>query len=437
MQVNAKQLYKKIPKPLKNMAELIGRYRIIGSKNFKQQYKLLEQASKLDTECLEKMQFKLLKETLQYAYENVPYYHELFNNVKFDVYNFSNVEEMKKIPYLTKEIIDKNWDSIQVKDINNFYYSTTGGTTGKSVKFAFDNNSLYKERAFVYHYWSKYGYDYKTSKLISFREVEFEGSLFKRNMLYNELLVNPFMLDSKHINNIVKEIYKFNGEFLYGYPSNIAIFCRLLKKNNIKFKLPVKGILLISENLYPDQKKQIEEVFDCPVAMFYGHTEKAVFAEKYGDTYLFNPLYGYTEILEREEENIVCTGFINQKMPLIRYKVDDEAIKKEDGYEILGHRSNEILYGKDDYVISSTTLEFSHEDCFEKVDAYQFEQNEVGKVIMKIESEQFLAERELDEIRRKVKEKLPKFIINIIQTEKIVKTARGKYKIILQNIKND
>lgn len=434
MQINAKQLYKKIPKPLKNMVELIGRYRIVNSKIFKKQYQLLEQASELNIDSLKKMQFYLLKETLQYAYENVPYYHEVFDDINFDVYNFSNIEEMKRIPYLNKDIIAKQWDKMQVNKINNFYYSTTGGTTGKSVKFAFDNSSLYKERAFVYHYWSKYGYNYKKSKLISFREVEFEGSLCKRNMLYNELLINPFMLDSKHIDNIIEEIYKFSGDFLYGYPSNIAIFCRLLKKNNIKFRLPIKAILLISENLYPDQKKQIEEVFDCPIAMFYGHTEKAVFAEKYGNSYHFNSLYGFTEILDSEEDNMVCTGFINRKMPLIRYKVDDKVIKKEDGYEIIGHRSNELLYGKDDYVISATTLEFSHEDCFEKVDAYQFEQSEIGKVTMRLESEQMIEKKELDAIKEKAKEKLPGFEINTVQTDKIVKTSRGKHKIIIQNI---
>ena len=41
------------------------------------------------------------------------------------------------------------------------------------------------------------------------------------------------------------------------------------------------------------------------MTMLYGLTEKAVFAEKYGDKYIFNPFYGYTEILNEAEDNIV------------------------------------------------------------------------------------------------------------------------------------
>lgn len=435
MRLNLKKIYNSIPEPLKNLFGVLGRYKIIESRSFKNQYKELKKIER-DEVSNQKAQMELLRGTLAHAYEHVPFYHRLFDEIGFDVNKFNNIEEMKIIPYLTKDIIREHWSELQADDIQNFYYSTSGGTTGKPIQFSFDNESLYRERAFVYYYWSKFGYDYKKSKLISFRDVEFGDNLVKQNKLYNELLINPFKLDSIHLQDILREIYKFSGEFLYGYPSNIAIFCRLLKKQNIDFKLPIKAIFLISENMYPDQKKQIEEVFSCPIAMFYGHTEKSVFAEKYGETYRFNPIYGYTEILEDTEDNIVCTGFINAKMPLIRYKVDDRAIAAESGYKILGHRSNEVLYGKNDYTISSTTLEFGHEECFDKIDSYQFEQKEIGKVIMKIESDQFLSEQEYIAIRKKVEEKLPGFEISIIKTDKITRTKRGKYKLIIQHLSN-
>lgn len=193
---------------------------------------------------------------------------------------------------------------------------------------------------------------------------------------------------------------------------------------------------MISENLYPDQKNRIEGFFDCPIAIFYGHTEKAVFAEMYEDRYIFNPLYGYTEILENEKDNIVCTGFINRKMPLIRYKVDDMAIPYKDGYSIVGHRENEVLYGKNDYVISATAIEFTHEDCFEKIDAYQFVQNEVGKVTMRLKTDQNLSDKEKMAIYKCIEEKLPCFEIELLIVDELEKTKRGKYRMIIQNCNN-
>ena len=148
-----------------------------------------------------------------------------------------------------------------------------------------------------------------------------------------------------------------------------------------------------------------------------------------------NPFYGYTEILNDAEDNIVCTGFINRKMPLIRYKVDDKAIPYKDGYKIVGHRENEVLYGKNDYTISATTIEFTHEDCFEKIDSYQFEQNEIGKVEMRLKTDVKLSDIEMKKIYNRVKEKLPYFELNLVVVDELEKTKRGKYKMIIQNYK--
>lgn len=77
-----------------------------------------------------------------------------------------------------------------------------------------------------------------------------------------------------------------------------------------------------AENCSPEEKKYIEKVFGCPVDSYYGHTERACFAEIYDSGCIFNDFYGYTELLPTEIENeykIVCTGFLSKKMPLIRY----------------------------------------------------------------------------------------------------------------------
>ena len=434
--MNIKKIYEAMPGWVKEIAGQVGRYKIIYSNSFRRQYQLLEKSEYIsDGEKIKQYQVALIKETLQYAYHHIQYYRELFDKIQLNVEEFDDLEELKKIPYLTKQIIRENEEKFKNDDIKNFYYSTSGGTTGRPIKIAFDYPSLYRERAFVYHYWSTFGYNYKKSKLLTFREIEFNGRLTKKNKLYNELLINPYMLDSNNINKIIEKIEKFKGDFIYGYPSLIAAFCRLISKNNIQLKSSIKAIFLISENLYPDQKNRIQEVFNCPIAMFYGHTEKAVFAEQYGDMYFFNPLYGYTEILGDVENNIVCTGFINKKMPLIRYRVDDKAIPYKEGYKIVGHRENEVLYGKNDYTISATTIEFSHENCFEKIDAYQFEQCEMGKVTMRLKTDAEISNHEMQKIYDCVSEKLPYFELEIIKVNQIEKTKRGKYKLIIQNYK--
>ena len=434
IELDLKKIKDCCPGPLKNTLGYFAKNRIIHSSTFNNQYGLLDKYEELSTDRKKEIQFHLLKKTLIYAYEHCPYYKETFDNVNFYPYSRFTKTDFRRIPVLTKEIINRERDRLVVDGLKS-YSARSGGTSGNPVEILFDYGSLYKERAFVYHYWARYGYDYKSSRLASFRDSNYGSKLFVKNPIYSELQVNPFMLDSIHIKTIVDAIRDYKADFLYGYPSSIAPFCLLMKKNNISIKNQIKAIFLISENLYPDQLNQIKDVFDCPVAMFYGHTEKAVFAERTDDVYHFNRLYGYTELIPSEVGNIICTGFINKKMPLIRYCVDDEAIVYKNGYNIVGHRENEFLYGYNDYRVSSTSLEFAHEDCFEKVIAYQFVQNEKGKAQLNIQTVEPLSTVELNAIKRIAEMKTNGIKVSINVVDCIPRTERGKYKIIIQNIK--
>lgn len=170
------------------------------------------------------------------------------------------------------------------------------------------------------------------------------------------------------------------------------------------------------------------------VTNFYGHSERAVFAEKNKtEGYVFNSYYGITEINEKNE--IIVTGFINPKMPLIRYIVDDSAIQLEDGiYEIVGHHSSEVLYGDNGIQISTAAFNV-HDDTFKDVEAYQFVQNVIGECELHIVSD---VDVNLFSINQTVQEKLGKNIrCKVMRKESIQYTNRGKYKMIIQNCKND
>lgn len=76
---------------------------------------------------------------------------------------------------------------------------------------------------------------------------------------------------------------------------------------------------------------------------------------------------------------------------------------------------------------------FTHEDCFEKIDSYQFEQNEIGKVEMRLKTDVKLSDIEMKKIYNRVKEKLPYFELNLVVVDELEKTKRGKYKMIILN----
>jgi len=429
-----KKINEKCPQFVKAAFAPFIRGKLIKNKAFIETFNEIEEFNKLTENEKEQLQFKKLKETLIYCYNYIEYYKELFDKVKFNPYEIKSFEDIKAIPYLTKEIVLEKKSKLLSKENINYYLAHTGGSSGKPLTLYLDRDSIYKERAYVYNYWSKFGYDVKTSKMITFRGLEFEGKIYKLNPIYNEIVMSPFKLNESTFNEYLRIIRKFKPDFICGYPSAIMNFCRLLEKS--KESLTFKSIFFISENCSIEEKKYIENVLKGKSTSFYGHSERAVFAERYDKTYVFNKLYGYTELIPLEENKyrIVCTGFINKKMPLVRYMTDDIAYIHEGNIDIIGHWDKEMLIGKNDERISIASINF-HSDEFKKIKQYQFEQFEKGRTILKIIKEEDIDQKDILMMNRVLEKKLKDILeIEIKIVDNIPLSNRGKIKKILQHL---
>lgn len=429
-----KKLYRNTPYCIKKIFAPTIRNKLISNKIFLKQYEALNKYENMSDEDKEKLQLKKLKEVLEYSYNYSKYYHELFDEYKFDINKVNNIEDIRVLPLLTKDILQEKLSDIVTDNIDDYYTVTTGGTTGIPTTLYMHNDTIFKEWAFVYHYWSKFGYDYRTSRIATFRDFNLNGKISEINPIYSELRMNLFVMNEYNINEYIKQIDDYGVEFLYGYPSAIYNFCRICEKNKIQYKIKIKAVFLISENLYEFQEKLITRVLKCPIAMFYGHTERTVFAERNKNGYSSNNLYGVLEV--DKDGSPIATGFINPKTPLIRYKIDDEIKVNSYGcYDITGHRDDSILYGKNGEQISITAFEFS-DTTFNEVSEFQIVQNENGKAILKVVSNKVFCKEYLDNFSSLINKKIQGAIIfDVVQVDHIKYTKRGKYKILIQNCK--
>ena len=113
-------------------------------------------------------QFVLLKNNLIYCHEKIPYYKHLFEKVDFNPYTFSSVEEIKKIPYLTKDIIRDNYIDLINPSIPKSKYTThyTSGSTGEKLEFLIPKKLKYSlNTAFLYRFYSFLGIREATEEL--------------------------------------------------------------------------------------------------------------------------------------------------------------------------------------------------------------------------------------------------------------------------------
>lgn len=427
-----RKINEQMPYWMKRPFSRIIRRKLIENSVFSEQYGALVEADAMDEEEKSRRQKELLEKTLAHAYEHTDYYRRLFDQVGLRLGYVDPLEALADIPVLTKELLRENYNALQADDIDNYYEVSTGGTTGAPIHVLMEKDAIYREWAFTYHYWSKFGYDYEKSRLATFRGVDLNNKLSEINPLYQEIRMNVFLMSRNNIAEYVKRIEKYGADFIYGYPSSVYNFCRLTREAGIPVKGRFKAALLISENLYPFQEEELTRTLDCPIAIFYGHSERAVYGERYGEGYVFQPQYGVTEIAK--DNTLIVTGFINRKMPLIRYTVDDEAEPVANGgVSIRGHWNADLLDGKNGERISAAAINF-HDGTFDGVEKYQFVQREAGRCILNVvPSGETLVENRVRAIEKSVRQKFGAALTCEIRLVKELETtSRGKYQMVIR-----
>ena len=422
-----------IPEPLKYITAPLFRMKLIYNNEFRNYLKLLENRESLDQGMIREYQFMKLKEVLIYSFLYVPYYRELFDEVSFDPYKFSDFKQIEKIPFLTRELVIKNFDKlISKKKVDNGYYNGfTGGSTGLPLKFLLDYDSIYKENAFIYHYRKKLGYNF-SDEVATFRNRGLGNILWKLNPMHREIVFSNSRLSKITIKKYVDKINHLKPQYINGYISAIWYFTKLLEDHNLNLDFSLKGIFFTSENPDPEQRKFIENFFKVKSSTFYGHSERVVIAEeKKHDLYVFDPFYGYTEQIpsKDDEYTIVGTGFLNRKMPFIRYKTDDICVIENGYFRIEGKRNSKYgLYGINNEFLTGMAFRMNLE-VFRNILTYQFIQQERGKADMLIIVNKDFQNEDMQNIKKEIYFQTNGVIdINIKIVDNLQLTEGGKFR---------
>lgn len=429
-------------------------------RKFRKQYNFLEESQYWSKEKLEKYQLNELKKLIKHAYETVPYYKKLFdkNNIRYEQIN--SFEDLKKIPYLTKDIIKENLEELisNKYNKNDIKYVTTGGSTGVPMGFYIDDRSDFlREWSFIANIWNRVGYNpKKNNRMVILRGNFIENGFYEYKD--NKLILSSFKIE-KHIEKYIELIRDYNPDFIQAYPSSIIILARYINLKKINLKLNnLKAIICSSENIYSQQRNEIEDAFNTRVFSFYGHTEHSCIAGECEQNtfYHLNSEYGYTELLDEQGKEIiedgnlgelVVTGFGNYVMPFIRYKTGDMAILSKEkcdcgrNYKMIKKiqgRKQDYFINKNGEKIIFTWADYPLWSIKDKIWAYQYVQNEPGKVFLYIhfkeEVKPFEFKNIFDEVEKIFNKYYDDFEIEIRLNNEIKRTSRGKFKYLIQNI---
>lgn len=392
------------------------------SKEYRKYFSLLKKMDSLSEEEKIKIQNQRLKFILKSASKS-----EYYKSIGID--NEYNVENYNQIPFLTREMIQKNSLLIGKKDDKKLYKTYTSGSSGVPLELYRSKKEREREYANLDFVLTKIGINIKKMvKVVSIRNYIKEGiSIFGNTLHLSYSLINKTDLDK-----VIKIIEDYEPQYIHAHPSLITVLAKLLLEGDKKIKLKnFFGILTSSETFFKNQKEEVYKAFNCRIIDYYGNEENSVTAYQiYPDMeyYDFSKLYAYVEIIENE---IVSTALNMENMPLIRYKIGDIV----DSTDI--NRVQQIVGRTKDYLLDKYDTKIPLENFsihyYPGVEIFQFVQIEKGKAIFKVK---ILSEEKfnLEFIKSTLNKIAPNIYFDIEKVIDFERNSRGKHKIIIREI---
>ena len=370
----------------------------IANWNVKKHLKFLLKSQWWSEDEIKSYQEEKLQKLIQHSYDNVPYYTELLKNLKLTPEDFNSLEDIKKIPTISKEKIVENFNNgkIIAKNINRnkVIFGQSSGSTGLRTRYYIDKNAYGYNLACNLRGWYWMGYRLG-DKIIKVSQNKRKSKLkvFQDYFDRTRLFANQY--DDKNLNDFIGLMNDFAPNFLRSYPDPLVFIANYLNNNSVKIP-SLKGINTTGNTLFLEVRNLVENTFNTKVFDSYSCEGGPNFFEcPTHEYYHCSSEYGIAEIINTQGEevkkgekgNLVVTNLHNYAVPFIRYESKD-IVEKGDKCScgrnhltiksILGRNNDIIITPGKQYLIAQTfTTYFKYFEIIEQFQVHQISKNEL------------------------------------------------------------
>ena len=294
--------------------------------------KELEHNERLSYPELIDYQNQNLRQTIRQAYQTVPYYKQLFDELDLTPEAINTVEDLRLLPIINKSNVRGKEKQFVSKTFGLKTKTTTSGTTGTPVTLYRDRHSINLEHASIWRQrrWGGIDLDDTIASLRGDIVVPADAThppFWKYIHAENRWLMSSYHLCNRFIPYYLEHLRNANISAIEGYPSAIyRLACYM--RDHQEQPISVKAVFTSSEEL-PNYRRQLIEHYFGKVFDHYGQSERVAhiaMCEKGNHHYAMD--YSIIEFLPTEYSDlykIVGTTLHNASMPLIRYDTNDLA----------------------------------------------------------------------------------------------------------------
>jgi phenylacetate-coenzyme A ligase PaaK-like adenylate-forming protein len=302
---------------------------------------------KLSRSELEAMQLRKFRHLARFAVKHSPYYADLVKARSIDI----KTCKPEDFPVLTKSELMLQFDRIvtdrrvtkravsdfleQSKDptdlfLNEIYVVHTSGSSGEVGIFVFSKEDWARGLAQMGRH------AVRPSRLKRHKTVSFTATgghyaaISWTSILRQKPFKNYFDLLTLDINSplpqVIDQLNAFQPDSLGGYVSGTLVLAE--KQREGILDISPAFITLGGEVLTEHDKAEIEDAFGCPVINYYGSSEHMYMGRSLPGNSAIH-LWEDDLIFELHDDHTIVTNLFNFTLPLIRYRMEDILIPKE------------------------------------------------------------------------------------------------------------
>jgi phenylacetate-CoA ligase len=338
------QLYHRSPAPLRSVAATLRGYQLRSWRYGRETERLVEEAlerERWSPQRWQQWQEERLARVLHRAATQVPFYREQWAE-RHRRGDGASWERLENWSVLEKESVREDARAFLADgcDVRRMFYDHTSGTTGKSLDLWLSRQTVRAWYALCearLRRW--YGVSRRDRWAILGGQLvvpvaERRPPFWVWNSALRQLYMSSYHLAPDLVAHYIDALRRYRVRYLLGYTSSLyALAQGVLRTGRSDLKMAV--VVTNAEPVYEHQRRAIAEAFQCPVRETYGMSEIVAAASECeaGKLHLWQEA-GVVEVLADDKRvsdgatgELVCTGLLNENMPLIRYRVGDRGAR--------------------------------------------------------------------------------------------------------------
>lgn len=289
---------------------------------------------------LNRYQDKRIRSIVKYAYDTVPFYHQLYKQYGVDVAKIEKVEDLEKLPVVKKAFFKQQEPRTLVStqyQLESLKQVRTSGSTGTPFTIYLNPEEDAWRKAIYMRANIACGQKARDRWVVLTAPTHYKDTtnIQRKLNVFAQNCVSLFEPSDVKVQQVVAA----KPDVLDGYSGSVAMLAKEAIKRNITTIRP-HVVFGNAEYLDPHSRQCIEEAFDAPYCDQFGCAEidRSAWQCLERKSYHLDVDSVITEFIDEKDKpvaggergQVAYTSLFNYTMPFIRYAIGDIAVPDEE-----------------------------------------------------------------------------------------------------------